>query len=69
MDPDPYSTPESKITATAAVEGPQRPVRGIVLALQFDFGGTTIAAAILTVLGSVFFASMGYSAEDVTSIV
>ena len=68
MDSDPYTTPEAKVTATAAVEGPPRPIRGILLALVFDFVGTTIAAAILTIIFGAFLAARGMDMVEINSI-
>ena len=68
MDSDPYATPEAKVTATAVVEGPPRPVRGILLALVFDVVGTNVAATILTILFGAILAARGTDIVEVNAI-
>ena len=63
MSENPYETPDSNLNGPELRE--PRPIRGIVLGLVADLGGTTVCSVVLTLIYAVVLAVQGMNAEDV----
>ncbi len=63
MSENPYETPDSNLGGSELRE--PRPVRGIVLGLVADLGGTTVCGVVLALIYGVVLAAQGMNGEDV----
>ena len=63
MSENPYQTPDSNLDVPELLE--QRPIRGIVLGLVADLGGTTLCSVVLVLIYGSMLASQGMNAADI----
>jgi hypothetical protein len=65
MPHNPYETPRSDVQRNEAL--PVRPVRGILIGLLIDLGGSILAVAAMTFAYAIYIGTQGASAAEIES--
>lgn len=64
--PDPYRTPEADLDGTAGLR--PRPVRGVLIGLVVDWGGTIVLSLVFAVVYAGMLAARGLSESEILAV-